>query len=149
MIEKFENWRASLFASEELELPIPLPGGSKTPIDRAFDVLESISDGLLTNKNCLPIIGSSEITSLIVRQFQPLKIGDIVTLNPISETGYDFCFCHLFLPKPVGYCKVLAESDDDGDLKIECIATGKVFTSGRQFWIKVQSIEIGSDHSEN
>ena len=149
MIEKFENWRASLFASEELELPIPLPGGSKKPIDRAFEVLESISDGLLTKKNSLPIIGNSEITSIIVRQFQPLKIGDIVTLNPISETGYDFCWCYLFIPKPGGYCRVLAESDDDGDLKIECIATGKVFTSGRQFWIKVQSIEMGSDHSEN
>ena len=145
----FENWVAQIFVTEELTLPIPLTTGPKTPIDRAYEVLDSISDGLLTKKNSLPIIANSEITSIIVRQFQPLKIGDIVTLNPISETGYDFCFCYLFIPKPVGYCKVLAESDDDGDLKIECIATGKVFTSGRQFWIKVQSIEMGSDHSEN
>ena len=142
-----ENWTAAIFIREELTLPIPLTTGPKAPIERAFDVLDSISDGLLTKNNCVPIVGNSQITAIIVRQFQPLHIGDIVTLNPISSNDYDFCFCRIFIPTNVGYCKVLADPDDEGDLKIECISTGRVFMSGRQFWIKVQSVEIkGSDH---
>ena len=43
MILPDKNWTADLFVREELELPIPL--GSKASIDRAHEVLNSISEG--------------------------------------------------------------------------------------------------------
>ena len=135
------NWTADLFVREELELPIPL--GSKASIDRAHEVLNSISEGLLTKENCIPIIGDNEITTIVVRQYHPLNIGDIVKLNPISANDYDFCFCRIFIPDNVGYCNVLELKDDDGDLKLECLSSGRIFKSGRQYWIKVQqAVEI-------
>ena len=151
-----QNWTAEVFVREELELPIPLTLESQvrlrgnTPIDRAHAVLYFISDGLLTKNNCIPIIRDNEIETLVVRQFQNLNIGDIVTLNPISANDYDFCFCRIFIPDSVGYCKVLELEDSDGDVKIECLSSGRIFTSGRQFWIKLQqTLEIqGSDDSD-
>ena len=104
---------------------------------------------MLTKNNCIPIILNNAIDTIVVRQFQPLNIGDIVALNPISAEHYDFCFCSIFIPDSVGYGKVLELEDSDGDIKIECLSSGRIMTSGRQFWIKVeQTLEIqGSDDS--
>ena len=136
-----DNWTADLFVREELDLPISL--GPKASINRAHEVLNSISEGLLTRENCIPIIGDNEITTIVVRLYEPLNIGDIVKLNPISANDYDFYFCRIFIPDNVGYCKVLELEDDDGDLKLECLSSGRIFTSGRQYWIKVQQgVEI-------
>jgi len=147
-VDSYQNWTAEVFVREELELPIRLRG--KTSVDRAHEVLYFISDGLLTKNNCIPIIRDNEIATIVVRHFQPLNIGDIVTLNPISANDYDFCFCRIFIPDSVGYCKVLELEDNDGDVKIECLSSGRIFTSGRQFWIKIQqTLEIqGSDNSD-
>ena len=152
---RHQNWTAGVFVREVLELPIPLSLVSrlqrrgKTSIDQAHEVLYFISDGLLTKNNCIPIIRDNEIETIVVRRFQNLNIGDIVTLNPISANDYDFCFCRIFIPDSVGYCKVLEITDSDGDVKIECLSSGRIMTSGRQFWIKVeQTLEIqGSDDS--
>ena len=150
-----QNWTAEIYVREELELPIPLTLEDrvrlrgKTSIDLAHEVLYFISNGLLTKNNCIPIIRDNEIETIVVRRFQNLNIGDIVTLNPISANDYDFCFCRIFIPDSVGYCRVLELEDSDGDVKIECLSSGRIMTSGRQFWIKVeQTLEIqGSDDS--
>ena len=140
-------WSAQIFLISELVLPIKLKKETKSPINQAYKILNTISQGLLNKKNCTPIINNGEVTDVIIQEQKSFQIGDIVTLNPISANNHDFCLCSIFKPENAGFCRVIELEDSDGDFKFQSLSTGKVFVSGREHWVLVQGAEnLGSDN---
>lgn len=147
MSKSEESWRAKLYCQVELEFPIPLLEGEDEFPEAVASTLSLISDELLTAENCIPLIEDGQIVDIIVPQHSQLQIGDLVTLNPISNNDFDFCFCRVQMPATVGYSKVLSLPDSDGFLVFECLSTGAVFKSGRQFWKKIETVDFGCDEN--
>ena len=147
MSKSEESWRAKFYCQVELEFPIPLLEGEDEFPEAVASTLSLISDELLTAENCIPLIEDGQIVDIIVPQHSQLQIGDLVTLNPISNNDFDFCFCRVQMPATVGYSKVLSLPDSDGFLVFECLSTGAVFKSGRQFWKKIETVDFGCDEN--
>ena len=147
MSKSEESWRAKLYCQVELEFPIPLLEGEDELPEAVASTLSLISDELLTAENCIPLIEDGQIVDIIVPQHSQLQIGDLVTLNPIRNNDFDFCFCRVHIPERVGYSKVLSLPDSDGFLVFECLSTGAVFKSGRQFWKKIETVDFGCDEN--
>lgn len=147
MSKSEESWRAKLYCQVELDglFPIPLLEGEDP--EAVASTLSLISDELLTTDNCIPLIEDGQIVDIIVPQHSQLQIGDLVTLNPISNNDFDFCWCRVHMPETVGYSKVLSLPDSDGNLVFECLSTGAVFKSGRQFWKKIETVDFGCDEN--
>ena len=142
-----ESWRVKLYCQVELDFPIPLLDGEDEFSELVSSTLSIISDELLSPENCIPLIEHGQIVDIIVPQHSQLQIGDLVTLNPISNNDFDFCFCRVHMPENVSYSKVLSLPDSDGNLVFECLSTGAVFKSGRQFWTKIETVDFRCDEN--
>ena len=67
-------WSAQIFLISELELPIKLKKETKSPINQAYKILNTISQGLLNKKNCTPIINNGEVTDVIIQEQKSFQI---------------------------------------------------------------------------
>ncbi len=136
------TWQVVTFINAELEFPIPIAQGNGSLETRARKQLLDLSDGILNANNCTIIVEKDEIYDAIVNWNGDFSAGDIVRLNPISScTCGILCFCEMNIPGNVGYCRIIELQNDEGDMVLESLTTGKIFCSGREYWTSVNAVE--------
>jgi len=141
-IVDIETWKVVTFIDAELEFPIPIAQGKGSLETRARKQLFDLSGGILTANNCMILFAKDEIYDVIVNWNIDFTTGDIVRPNLISScTCGILCYCEMYIPGNVGYCRIIELQNDEGDMVLESLTTGKIFCSGREYWTSVNAVE--------
>ena len=136
--------QANLFISVELNLPISIPNGHAPEGKRAMNYLEDISSGLIRGDNSFICIDNGNIVYLKMITPEKLNIrrGDIVKPVPIMDGEEPSYLLKRFdwainLDYPEGYYVVLTNPDEEGEIIVESLLTGKRRCDSTKAWIKI------------
>ena len=141
-IVDIETWKVVTFIDAELEFPIPIAQGKGSLETRARKQLFDLSGGILNANNCMILFEKDEIYDVIANWNLDIKAGDIVRPNLISSCTCGIaCYCEIYIPRNVGYCRIIELQNDEGDFVLESLTTGKIFHSGREYWTRVNAFE--------
>ena len=139
-----EFTQANLFISVELKLPIPIPDGEVPEGKRAMNYLEDISSGLIRGDNSFICIDNGNIVYLKMIPPEKFNIrrGDIVKPVPIMEGDEPSYLLKRFdwainFDYPEGYYVALTNPDEEGEIIVESLLTGKRRCDSIKAWIKI------------
>ena len=153
-----EFTQANIFISVELNLPIPIPDGDAPEGKRAMNYLEDISSGLIRGDNSFICIDNGNIVFLkmITPEKFNIRRGDIVKPVPIMNGKEPSYLLKRFdwainFDYPEGYHIVLTNPDEEGEIIVESLLTGKRRCDSTKAWIKIgyAGINILEGEEEN
>ena len=153
-----EFTQANIFISVELNLPIPIPDGDAPEGKRAMNYLEDISSGLIRGDNSFICIDNGNIVFLkmITPEKFNIRRGDIVKPVPIMDGKEPSYLLKRFdwavnFDYPEGYHIVLTNPDEEGEIIVESLLTGKRRCDSTKAWIKIgyAGINILEGEEEN
>ena len=140
-----DEWtQANVFVAAEIDLPLRIPDGEGPKETRAMNHLEEISSGLIRGDNSFICIDNGNIVFLkmITPEKFSIRRGDIVKPVPIMEGDEPSYLLKKFdwainFDYPEGYYVALTNPDEEGEIIVESLLTGKRRCDSTKAWIKI------------